>query len=78
MTSWFKQSSRQESDIKRRVHRIAEDEAIALHRAQHMSPSDIIHYYTGRRQPQAELSDAIDAIVRFNMDVIHHRGFAAV
>lgn len=74
--AWFKR--RQESDIKRRVARIAEDQVIEMHHRQHMSPIEIIHYYTGDRRPRAELRDAIDAVVRFNMDMIQSRGFAAV
>ncbi len=73
--AWYKR--RQDSDIKRRVARIAEDQVIEMHHRQRMSPYEIIHYYTGDRRPKAELRDAIEAVVRFNMDMIHNRGFAA-
>jgi hypothetical protein len=70
---------RNRRDIEVRVRRIAEEEALTLHRRQHMSPAEIIFYYTGTRlAADASFEDAIDTIVRFNMEMIDTRGFAAV
>ena len=69
---------RNRRDIEVRVRRIAEEEALTLHRRQQMTPSEIIHYYTGNRRNHASLEDAINTIVRFNMDMIETRGFAAI
>lgn len=69
---------RQKRDIEVRVRRIAEEEALILTRRQRMSPDDIIHYYTGEKCRGTTLDQAIATIVRFNMDIIESRGFAAI
>lgn len=68
--------SRVSGDIVRRVRRIAEEEALQLFHRQHMSPAQIITYYTGKTQPDAHFTDAVEEIVRFNLDLIESRGFA--
>ena len=61
---------RQKHSIEARVRRVAEEEALQLHQRQRMTPAEIIHYYTGKLTAQADITDAIDTIVRFNMGVI--------
>ncbi len=68
--------SRVSSDIVRRVRRIAEEEALQLFHRQHMTPTQIITYYTGKSLPDAHFTDAVEEIVRFNLELIESRGFA--
>ena len=62
-------------DYKKRVRRIAEEEALTLYRYQQMSPVEIIHYYTGSRRSNASFEEAIDTIMQFNLGVMDHRNY---
>ena len=49
-----------------RFTHFAEEQVLYLHRTLAMSPDEIIHTYTGHLSHNANFSDAVETVCRFN------------